>query len=247
MNLLRSDQSTLTVDQWNLLSNLLHCYDENAGLSLGAQYMSQQNNLPIQLRFQSSSIISLYQLMLDGAQLLYTNNRDFLSLSTDDRSILLHSTLSYTGSISLNFIVFKIRLVDSPSYYDALEMITFPRIVSMARRFPARLNFDVIVMKLFLAILSFSTCRCTISPSTCSNNLSHVQEVLRIEDRYIELTWRYLLYKYGHKQAVKCFSDFIRCIFLTNEALVAAEELQWFTNIIDSVAQKTEQSFSLND
>ena len=247
MNLLRSDQSTLTVDQWNLLSNLSHCYDENAGLAMGGNYMSEQNNLLFNLRFQSSSIKPLYQLMLDATQSLYSKNRDFLSLSTEDRSILLHSTLTHTGGISSNFICHQIQLLSYSAYYDAVAIIASPTISSIARRFASRLNFDMNVMKLFLAILSFSTFRCVAFPSTSSANLSNVQEVLRIQDRYIELTWRYLLYTYNHEQAVKCFSDFIRCIFVTNEALIEAQEIQWFTSTIDSIVERTEQSLSLND
>ena len=68
----------------------------------------------------------------------------------------------------------------------------------------------MIVMKLFLAILSFSTYRCTAYPDISRDILSNIQEVLRIQDTYIEITWRYLLYKYVYQQAVKCFSDFIR-------------------------------------
>ena len=247
MNLLRSDQSTLTVDQWNLLSNLCHCYDDYAGLSIGEQYMSQQNSLPPRLRFKSASVIQLYQMTLDAGQSLYKNNRDFLSLSADDRSILLHSTSPYTGSVSSNFIVCQIRLVESPTYYDTLEMITSETIVSMMKRLlPTRMNFDVIVVKLFLAILSFSTIGCSIYSNNSSGNLSNIQEVLRIQDRYIELTWRYLLYKCDYEQAVKCFSDFISCIFLTTEAVVEARDVEWFTNTIDSIAQKTEQTLSFN-
>ena len=216
MNLLRADQSTLTVDQWNLLSNLSHCYDGHAGFSIGEQYMFGQNNLPHKLRFKSATIEQLFHVLLDATQPLYKNNRDFLSLSADDRSVLLGTTLTFTASISTNFIFYKIRLIEQSAYYDAVEMMTSANLVPIAKRFPARLNFDVNVMKLFLAILSFSTLR-------------------------------YLLYKSNHEQAVKCFSDFIRCIFMGNESIVEAQNLQWFTDIIDSTTEKTEQILSLKD
>ncbi|CAF1188449.1 unnamed protein product [Rotaria sordida] len=96
LNLLRSDQSTLDVDQWNLISNLSRCYDEHSGLSIGQTYMHEQNKLPHKLRYKCASVSELYQMMFNDAQLLYKNNRDFRCLSADDRSILLHSTLSHT-------------------------------------------------------------------------------------------------------------------------------------------------------
>ena len=48
--------------------------------------------------------MGLYKMTLDAAQSFYENNRDFFSLSTDDRLILLRNTLTYTASISANSI-----------------------------------------------------------------------------------------------------------------------------------------------
>ena len=118
--------------------------------------MSEQNNLPVQLRFKSKSIIQSCQRTLDATQSLYVNNRDFLSLCADDRSTLVHGTFMHTASISSNFICYKIRLMDYPTYYDTIEIISSARIASIARCFPARLNFDMVVMKLLLAILSLN-------------------------------------------------------------------------------------------
>ena len=196
--------------------SLSRCYNDHAGLSIDERYMSGQHELPHKLRFKSATILELFQVIFDGAQPLYKNNRDFLSLSEDDRSILLHSTLTHTGSISGNFILYKIQLMDHPAYYDALQLISSAHLVSLARRTAPRLNFDMIIMKLLLAILSFSTLR-------------------------------YLLYKSNHEQAVKCFSDFIRCIFMVNESIVEAQNLQWFTDIIDFTTEKTEHIVSLKD
>lgn len=246
MNLLRADQSRLTIEQWNLLSKLSHCYDEHAGLSIGERYLSEQHRLPPKLRFKCASIIQLYQMSLEGAQLVYKNNKDFLSLVPDDRSTLLHNTLIYTASISSNFIVYKTQLMTYPAYYDAVQIITPSGTSCIARRLSQRLNFDVIIIKLLLAILSFSTVRYTIYPSTSSVNLSNIRQIVHIQDTYIELTWQYLIYKYDYKQAVRCFSDFIRCIFTVNEALTEAQHVQWFTHTIGSVIQKTEEALLLD-
>ena len=247
MNLVRADLSTLTVDQWNLISNLSHCYDEHAGLSLGEQYVSDQKNLPPKLRFKTASLLQLFQVITDAAQFLYKNNRDFLRLSTDDRSILLHGTLTHTASLSGNFLLYQIQLLNHPSFYDALQTIGPVDLISTARLLSQLLHFDTIVMKLFLAVLSFSTFRYTVYPSDSSSNLFGIHEILRIQDAYIELTWRYLLYKYNHQQAVKCFSNFIRCVFIVNASVVIVQDIQWFTDIIDSVTEKAEQILSFND
>jgi len=209
--------------------------------------MREQNLLPYKLRYKSISVMKLYQILLDGIQLLYKNNRDFISLSPYNRSILLHSTIKHTASVSVNFIMYQIRLLDQSAYYDAIGIITHPRVIPTAKRMAGRLDFDVIIIKLFLVILSFSTINFTVYSNTPPVNLSNVKDILQIQDTYIDLTWRYLLYRYDYKQAVKCFSELIRCFFAIHDAIHQTEDVLWYLDTINSLVQKTEQSLILND
>ncbi|CAF0869719.1 unnamed protein product [Rotaria sordida] len=247
LNLLQSDQSTLTVEQWNLLSNVSHCYDEYSGLSIGEHYMLEQDKLPLKFRFKTTSIIELYQKIFDGAPLLYTNNRDFLSLSVNDRSTLLSGAVSYATNLSGMCIVRKIGLTNYPAYFDAVGIITHPNIISSVRYLAYHFKFDIIIMKLFLVILSFSTLKHTVYSHIPSENLSDIKQILHIQDTYIEVAWKYLLYKYNHEQVVKCFSNFIRCTFVVHDAIVTAQDVQWYTNAIDSIIQQTEQTLTLDE
>ncbi|CAF3977822.1 unnamed protein product, partial [Rotaria sordida] len=77
--------------------------------------------------------------------------------------------------------------------------------------------------------------------------LSDIKQILHIQGTYIELAWKYLLYKYNHEQVVKCFSDLIRCTFVIHDAIVKAQDIQWFTNAIDSITQQIEQTLILDE
>ncbi|CAF2749071.1 unnamed protein product [Rotaria sp. Silwood2] len=238
LNLLQSDQSTLTIDQWILLSNLSHCYDEYNGLLIGKNFMDQQNNLPLKFRFKSAPMIDFFHMELDQAQLLYKNNRDFLHLYADDRSILLQKTFKYTSSISLHFIYQQIGLCNYPAFYDTVELITNSGVASDTKRIQSLLNFDIIITKLFLAILSFSTISYTTYSNNSSINFSNIKQIINLQDTYIELTCKYLFYKYKYEQVIKCFSQFIRCIFAVNDALVKIDDVQWFTDEIDFLIEQ---------
>ncbi|CAF1178889.1 unnamed protein product, partial [Rotaria sordida] len=233
LNLLRSDQSTLAIDQWNLISNLSHCYDEYSGILLGEHYIREQNLLPLKLRFKSASMIEFFQILLDTSQSIYKNNQDFLSLSEYDRSILLHSTFIYTSILG-----------GQPA---TIELIGNPNAAAANKRIAKRMDFDMITMKLFLAIISFSTIRCTIYSNTPLENLSKIKKILDIQNKYIELLWRYLLYKYNFERSVICLSNLIRCLFAINEALAEAYDFQWYTDTIDSLVQQTQQTLNFND
>ncbi|CAF5161884.1 unnamed protein product, partial [Rotaria sp. Silwood1] len=63
--------------------------------------------------------------------------------------------------------------------------------------------------------------------------------MLPFQDMYTDLAWRYLLYKYGHHEAVKRFSNLTRCLFAVTGAIAEAHESQKFTEMIDSIIEQT--------
>ncbi|CAF3405020.1 unnamed protein product [Rotaria sp. Silwood2] len=247
LNLLRSDQSTLTIDQWNLLSNIVNCYEAYSGFSIGESYMHEQRKLPLKLRFKPESVTKLYQMTLEQVQQLYKNNQDFLSLPSHDRSILLDSTFGHTSTPCSDCIAHPVGLFNYSTYYDVLGTISHPRVIPIAKRIASRLDFDIVIMKLFLAIVSFSTINYTVYSGTPPVNLSNTKQILHIQDTYVDLTWRYILYKFNYEQAVKTFSDFIRCLFGIHDDIVTGHEVQWFSNAIDSLVQKTEETILHDD
>lgn len=209
--------------------------------------MLEQNILPLKCRFKSNLVLDLIQKEVDGAQLLYKNNQDFRLLSTDDQTLLLHRTFPHIGTLSTNFILYKVELSDCPAYYKALELITYPEIIATAKRIAQRVDFDMITMKLLLAIISFSTIEYTIYTNEPPVNLSNIKQIINIQDKYIELTWRYLLYKHGHEYAVGCFSNLIKCMFAITEGVVKTHVVEWVTDKFDSVVELTEKTLVIND
>ncbi|CAF1342110.1 unnamed protein product [Adineta ricciae] len=239
----QSTRPILTVEQWKLLSDLSYCYDEHSQISICERYVSLQSTLPLKLRFKSASMIELFQTLMNGCQLLYTNNRDLCSLSFNDRSVLLRNTFRHVECISTNFILNRIELTNCPAYYNTLETIIHPNVIPIAKLIANRCGFDTIVMKLFLAILSFSTINLTVyDTNTSAKNLSDIKQVLHIQDAYIELTWRYLIYKYDARRSILCFSDLIRCFFAVNNSVMKTSDIQWLTDAINYVVNQTEET-----
>ncbi|CAF1144577.1 unnamed protein product [Adineta ricciae] len=247
VNLLDADRSDINANQWTLLSNLLSCYDEYSGLIIGRNFMTEQNKMPARIRFKPSSIIHLFQLLLADGQLLYTKNRDFLALSTEDRSILIENTLIYTTASSVNFINSQIGIMDLSIFYEAMGVISNPGSITIMKRIASHMISDHVMMKLCLAIMSFSTLRPTFSPTDSSKQFSSLNAILNIQDSYIELAWRYLIYTYKLEWTVRCFSDMIRFLFIINEGVVQSKEVEWYHDTLDSVTQQTKDCLTVSD
>ena len=207
----------MSTNQWNLLSNLLHCFDEHSGCLFGERLIQEQNALPFNSYFEFSSVKDFYTSMKSKIQLVLRKNGDFLSLSLHDRDILLASTAKYTASVGGLFIASQQQLLDYPSFYESSEILFRPISVAIAKRATGRFDPDNTFMKIILAILSFSTINYTVYTKCSSTNLTNIKTILFIQDMYTELAWRYLLYKYGHHQSVARFSNLIRCFFFGNE------------------------------
>ena len=181
------------------------------------------------------------------SQLTFERNRDFLSLSLADRSLLLRHTVKYTSTLGTIFTVREGHLFDSSSFSKAMNLVFRPSTTIWMARAVEQLNLvDSIWMKLVVAIIAFSTFTSSLSKSTVFINDSTARRISCVQDNYIELAWRYLRHKHNDQQTVLCFSSLIRCLFLVNQTIREAEETQLFAEIIGCVVQATEQLWQLN-
>jgi hypothetical protein len=181
--------------------------------------------------------------MMGKVQLIFEKNRDLLSLSSLDRTNLLLSTVKYTSSIGTIFILRQAQLFNYPSFYNSAELIFQPTATALIRRVIDQLDSDDTFIKIILTVLSFSTINYTVYTESAPINRTNVKFMLPHHDMYTELAWRYLLHKYGHDQAVKRFSNLIRCLFIVNDAVVEAHQSEQFIEIIGSIIEHTQQSF----
>ncbi len=245
MNLLRSDQSTLTVNQWNLLSNLTHCYDEYSGFELVQRYTEEQNELPPKMRFKLESVAELFTAINSAIPFFYEKNSDFISLCSYDRSILLHKSMKNVAALCTCFITHHTRVLDNPVFYKSAETIYGSGRLSNGNRAIDLLDCDGTFVKLVLTLVIFSTFDYIYYINMIPVNLMNMKTVIRIQDMYVELTWQYLLYKYDHERAVICFSNIIRCIFLINAGLIEMTEDKQYSDMIDTLIKETEETLTL--
>jgi len=243
LNLLEANQSTLTNDQWNLFSNLMLYYDEHSSLSLAERFISQQNILPIKLRFKYRSINEFLLSIFAKVQLLFEKNPDFISLYSHDRSILLYRQMKYITIISSSFIIQQSNLFDYQGFNKGIENL-FGNVVIIENKL---LYFDIPFFKLSLAIICFSSFDYIIYENIPTKNLINMKKILEIQNLYIELAWRYLVYVYDDKQAIIYFSNLIRCIFTAINNVILMQDKKAFVDMINVIIEQTEQSFIVNN
>jgi hypothetical protein len=230
------------MDEWNLITNLTHCYDEYNGFSLAQRFIQEQNGLPPKMRFRLTPVREFFTLIVHESQFLYEKNADFISLCSHDRSILLNNTMKLVSGLGTSFVTRDTRLLNNATFNESAETIYGSTVLVNSNRAIDLLDSDSTFVKLALALLTFSTLDYTnIGPA----NLLNIKAVLRIQNIYSRLTWRYLLYKYGYDRAVICISNLIKCIFFVNDAVVKAVKIKLYRDMIDSLVKQTEETFTL--
>jgi len=155
--------------------------------------------------------------------------------------------MKYVASLGLCLIGRYTGLFCNPTLCESAEAIYGSSTLAIGHRTVELLDSDGTLVKLVLALLTFSTFNYVYYTSHTPVNLLNINAVLCIQDRYTELIWRYLLNKYGHNRAVICFSNLIKCLFSLNDILVKAVEHKEYTDLIDSLIRRTEETFTLTE
>jgi hypothetical protein len=211
----------------------MNCYDEHNGVSLAERFISEQNILPLKLRFKCRLVSEFISSLFNIVQLLFEKNRDFFTLCPIDRSILQRCQMKYVAIISSSFIAQQSHLFEYPAFYKAIETI-FQANLILKNKYTL-FSFDIPFLKLALAIITFATFDYTIH-----EHLIDIKPIIKIQHSYIELAWRYLVYTYDDKQAIVSFSNLIRCILTVNDSIILMRDNQNFIDMIDGVVKRTE-------
>lgn len=87
-------------------------------------------------------------------------------------------------------------------------------------------------------MLMFSTIDCGGDASIFS--VDDVRSIMKIQDRYVELMWRYLRYRHGEDEAIRCLSNLIRSLFALIRAIDNASNADKYNEMIDTLIKQTE-------
>ena len=210
-------------------------------------YFQVQNALPPKARHRYLPVKNLMISIFSNIQLLSEKNRDFLSLSSICRSNILRATVQYNGSVGGVFVSRQYHLFDNELLYQSAELIFQAKSVAKITWTMNQLDSDETFIKLILAILSFSTTYSISHVQPIVTDLNDVKTILSVQNIYVELTWKYLLYKYDHHEAVIRFSNIIRCLIFITNIVVEANDYQPFVQLTDDVIEKLEQTLHLQD
>ncbi|CAF1234935.1 unnamed protein product, partial [Rotaria sordida] len=147
--------------------------------------------------------------------------------------------------LSVSLKLSRSRLLDNPAFLQLFEIIFQSNLLNITKQIINQLDRDNTFIKLILSIIVFSTINYISKAQSTSINLLTIKQILNIQDIYVELVWIYLIYRYDYYPVVKCFSNVIRVIFISNEDIHQAQQIEICINMVDSLTQQTEQTLNI--
>jgi hypothetical protein len=241
----------LTNNQWILLSNLIHSYDEYNALPIAKDYMKELDSLHPKLRFKidSRKVVEIITIVYQATELFIQSNHDFTSLSLNDRSIALRGAVDNVSCLSGCFLLHQSGLITNLAFRQGLEKTYGTVPYNLTLTAISLLDQDINLVKLSLSLFAFCVNNCTLFDE---NNLfiyiTDNQALLRIQNIYAELIWKYLIYKYTFHQAVVRFNYLVRCFVVEVTIRSHLQTVRNHTDAVDSLIQKIEQQqMDIND
>ncbi|CAF1396622.1 unnamed protein product [Adineta ricciae] len=209
VNLLQHSHQTFlylsTTDQ-TLLTNILRAYDQNSDTIGYRTVIKMRDNDTISLQKLMNSVSGTYLAIVNYFRLI----PEFNTLPIQVKAALLKSNLNQIIRLNSAIIIHAAGGREDP---DRLALRhTFPadlyRELSRCAIDLFPFVYDPLFMKLILVVLIFST---SLSIRfTVGQSIIYPKNLIAIQDIYIELLWRYILYRStSYRQSVRLLTTFI--------------------------------------
>lgn len=199
------------------------------------------------MRFKIQSVGKFLATNLVQIQRVLERNGDYLSLAMEDRLALLRHTIRHSTTLGGAYLVYLANAADDPCFYQASEILFGAKPMAVNRTVSKFFDPDPTVMKLMLPIISFSTISYTVYRNQLAQQFRDLKQILRIQDFYVELAWRYMIYRYSYRETVRRFSQIVRCLFSVTCTIVEVNHVVPSINIIDDLTRSAERMVTMTD
>lgn len=172
-------------------------------------------------------------------------NNDITTLPFQDRSVLLLTAAENISCLIAVFTAYYSHLYQHRTIMN-LYGIQQGRMLRDSHYFSStKTPNDLVLCKLAVSLFAFSSNARTLHEDS-RVEYAHPDKVLAIQHKYAEVTWKYLIYKYGHYEAVLRFMLLIEWFLSISTFVSYARQVTAHVNDIESLVEQTEVELIIN-
>lgn len=212
LSLLRNDRSTLTNNEWTLLTNFLHAFDAHTPSTKIQQSLDQLSSLHPKLRSKPSEVMKIFQDLYSSVVPMIECSSDFYFLSFDARQALIKHNLYITGIMHGFLLCRELNIYYHITIRNTLNQIYGSEFIMQCSQYSSNYDPNDNLIKILIFLMAFSS-----NCSTVKNDeeesvsiMSSSIHLVRIQNRYVTMLWKYLIYLYGFKEAVVRYSYLVK-------------------------------------
>ena len=223
----------------NSLTNLISFYNEKPLVSLAEKFLVQTK---IEENLAKEFFAKLYQ---TSGNYLRSNN-DLCTLILDDRSRFLRNAAECVTWLGETLIWHQLHLNECQPFLESFTQIYGTETIDMVRHVLKFIDSDLIVAKLGISLFAFSNNQLIFNSDSSIKSMD-IRPIVRIQNSYAQITWNYLLYKYGFHQTIQRWINLIQCFLAATNAMDRAQIIDKHVHDINSLVEETELSLVLDD
>ncbi|CAF1368969.1 unnamed protein product [Adineta steineri] len=237
----------LVASDWTLISNVVHAFDAFSPVSEVRRAIETLNASSFNQSLDVSQSLHLMSSFYNSLQSFISSIPDFKILTPSEQCSLFQRNMLGLLCIGGMYFMRESGIFDKPES----EMLVLPlygtEVIKHAKVICQQLNYDPIVFKLMLVALAFSSnCYMIQNPGNTDKDslLLGTFRLLGSQNVYIELMWKYLMYRYDYQYSVNRFSNLIGQVL---DALKLSfnmyESNRTLQNFINDIMEQIQTSF----
>jgi uncharacterized membrane protein len=169
--------------------------------------------LPIELLFDASHTHNLFTTYYTTAQSFVASAPDYKILTVNEQSSLLKRNLNGLFIFCAEIVCRDLQMLENPVWSKTLTYTLGSDMIERKRYLNSHLEHDKTLIKLMLIILAFSSnCYMLDERQTIFNDhlLYGTFRLLGSQNVFVEILWKYMIYRYGYRETVLRFSALVK-------------------------------------
>jgi len=249
VSLFNHDHSILTTNEWNLLTNIINTYDEQNLFVQAKDFFQNQFSLPPKIRSKSSNTLNHIGSLFFNTHTFIDRCPLFYSLPSHFRKQLIKRNLSTIGSFNGFYLAKEMNIFENEIYSKYIDNIYGNGYSNSVICASKRLQDNGILIKIMLMILIFSSNSAVVKIDQSENIqiIFNIKLLIYIQDIFVTLLWKYLIYQYGFNEATLRFLSLIKSILDLIQRMNEGSKTQKHWTMVKNIIERTTCSLNIED
>ncbi|CAF4446934.1 unnamed protein product [Rotaria sp. Silwood2] len=250
LNLVSHDMSSLTPANWMLLSNIVHAFDSFSPLFEVQRIIEFLTHTSVDYNYIFQQSRNIVKIIYQSFQSSISSTADFRIMTTDEQCSLIQRNMLGVWAFYSMVICHQCKLFDNVASKNIMRPLYGSDNVEYVKSITVRLDPDLTLVKLILMVLSFSSNCFAVNEDQNMKRDSLLMGTFRLfgsQNAYVEVMWKYMLYRYGYFESAKRFCELIK-IMLDEITLSSTinDNNKVHNDLLNKITEETERSLIID-